>query len=75
MESLSGSDNITNIEACFTRLRSELIQAQSYVLKDLWALPGVKDVIIRGNEIHLVIGMEVTNICTQCQQFLKEKHC
>ncbi|MCR5290934.1 MAG: PTS transporter subunit EIIB [Treponema sp.] len=63
--------NIVEITSCFTRLRIQ-VKNKSCVNEDvLQHLPGVKMVMNRsGNEVHLVIGIEVNKICRQCQAVL-----
>ena len=69
-EAVGGLNNIIEIEACFTRFRLLLKDIERVSEKKLRTLRGVKDVIMRGDEVHLVIGMEVIKLCEQCQKYI-----
>ncbi len=63
---LGGNCNIAEISCCTTRLRIRLHSKTAADRIALSALPGVKGLIERTDEIQLIIGLESAEICRLC---------
>jgi len=77
LEACGGKDNILEVENCTTRLRVGLknteLEGQCLYNKDkLGTLPGVKMVLVRGNSIQLVVGLDVFNLEKECRERLEK---
>jgi|WetSurMetagenome_2_1015567.scaffolds.fasta_scaffold143684_2 phosphotransferase system IIB component len=68
-----GKANIVALSCCATRLRIQLHDKERADRKSLSSLPGVKGIIERTEEIHLVIGWEAGIVCRLCQSMLQEQ--
>ena len=67
---LGGADNITNLDACITRLRVSLADVnlvQSQVLKAL----GAAGVVVVGNGIQAIFGTRSENLKTDIEEYLQ----
>jgi glucose-like phosphotransferase system IIB component len=63
---LGGTSNIAEISCCTTRLRMRLHSKKEADRNTLSALPGVKGLIERTDEIQLIIGLEAAEIFRCC---------
>ena len=67
---LGGADNISNLDACITRLRVSLVDVnlvQSQVLKAL----GAAGVVVVGNGIQAIFGTKSENLKTDIEEYLR----
>ncbi|MCT1605640.1 PTS glucose/sucrose transporter subunit IIB [Dermacoccus nishinomiyaensis] len=58
---LGGADNIDDIEACITRLRTEVLDA-SRVDETALRAAGAMGVVARGNVVQVVVGPEADTL-------------
>lgn len=63
---LGGNANITGISCCTTRLRIQLLTKNMVDRNVLSALPDVKGIIDRTDEIQLIIGFSAADIYRLC---------
>lgn len=62
--------NIDSISHCVTRLRLLLKSLNGVDIEALKKLPNVKGVLIRGNEVQLVMGLISISICDKINKIL-----
>lgn len=65
---LGGKENIAGISSCATRLRLRLYDKASADKDKLASLPGVKGLIERTDEIHLIIGWDAGTLFRLCSK-------
>jgi PTS system N-acetylglucosamine-specific IIB component len=66
---LGGADNIVEIEACITRLRTEVENA-SLVDQAALKAAGVVGVVASGNVIQVVVGPEADNLAEDIEDLM-----
>ena len=71
-EACGGKNNILDVENCTTRLRIGLKNTEVdgkclYSKEKLGTLPGVKLVLVRGESIQLVVGLDVFSLKKECK--------
>ncbi len=66
---LGGADNIVEIEACITRLRTEVNDA-SKVDEAALKAAGVHGVITAGTAVQVVVGPEADNIAEDIEDLM-----
>jgi PTS system N-acetylglucosamine-specific IIB component len=66
---LGGADNIVEIEACITRLRTEVEDASKVDEKALKAA-GAHGVVASGNVVQVVVGPEADNIADDIEDLM-----
>lgn len=69
IEGLGGAENIVEIENCFTRLRVNLKDVK---LLDKDKINQVKNsgIVEKGNDIQIIFGLQVTDICNDMKKLL-----
>ncbi|QJC33583.1 PTS glucose transporter subunit IIBC [Enterobacteriaceae endosymbiont of Donacia provostii] len=65
-----GKNNITNLDACITRLRISVLDINKVNTKELKLL-GASAVIISGNGVQAVFGTKSDNLKTEMDNFIK----
>ena len=55
---VGGAGNIERVYSCFTRVHIALSDSAKAKTEKLASLPGVQNVIVRGAEIQLVVGID-----------------
>jgi PTS system N-acetylglucosamine-specific IIB component len=66
---LGGADNIVEIEACITRLRTEVEDGRRVDQAALKAA-GAHGVIVSGNIVQVVVGPEADNLAEDIQDLM-----
>jgi PTS system N-acetylglucosamine-specific IIB component len=66
---LGGADNVVEIEACITRLRTEVEDASKVDEKALKAA-GAHGVVASGNVVQVVVGPEADNIAEDIEDLM-----
>jgi PTS system N-acetylglucosamine-specific IIB component len=66
---LGGADNIVEIEACITRLRTEVEDSSKVDEKALKAA-GAHGVIASGNVVQVVVGPEADNLADDIEDLM-----
>ncbi|WP_409484591.1 glucose PTS transporter subunit EIIB [Arsenicicoccus dermatophilus] len=66
---LGGSANIVEIEACITRLRTQ-VEDPSAVDQAALKAAGAHGVIVAGTVVQVVVGPEADNICDDIEDLL-----
>jgi PTS system N-acetylglucosamine-specific IIB component len=69
LAALGGADNIVEVEACITRLRTEVNDA-SLVDEAALKAAGAHGVIKAGNAIQVIVGPEADTIVTDMEDLL-----
>jgi len=67
---LGGAGNIVEMEACITRLRTEVRDGNKIDEAALKAIHGVAGVISSGNVIQVVVGPEADNIADDIEDLM-----
>lgn len=60
---VGGKDNIVSITHCMTRLRIALKDVHKVELTTLDSLEGTMGAVIKGDQVQIVIGNEITEVC------------
>jgi len=71
VDAFGGKDNITNLDACITRLRISVAVIDSVDQERLKTL-GAAGVVISGNGVQAIFGTKSDNLKTDMQTFLAE---
>ncbi len=66
---LGGADNIVEIEACITRLRTEVSDGSRVDEKALKAA-GAHGVVLSGNVVQVVVGPEADNLAEDIEDLM-----
>lgn len=66
---LGGADNIVEIEACITRLRTE-VEDGSRVDQAALKAAGAHGVVVSGNVIQVVVGPEADNLAEDIEDLM-----
>lgn len=66
---LGGADNIEDIEACITRLRTEVVDA-SLVDEGALKAAGAHGVISQGNVVQVVVGPEADTLADDIKDLM-----
>ena len=66
---LGGKDNIVEIEACITRLRTEVNDGSQVDEKALKAA-GAHGVVVSGNVVQVVVGPEADNLADDIEDLM-----
>ena len=66
---LGGAENVVEIEACITRLRTEVEDASKVDEKALKAA-GAHGVVASGNVVQVVVGPEADNIADDIEDLM-----
>ena len=66
---LGGADNVVEIEACITRLRTEVKDAAQVDEKALKAA-GVHGVVVSGSAVQVVVGPEADNLAEDIEDLM-----
>jgi PTS system N-acetylglucosamine-specific IIB component len=66
---LGGADNIVEIEACITRLRTEVADGSKVDEKALKAA-GAHGVVASGNVVQVVVGPEADNLADDIEDLM-----
>ena len=66
---LGGADNVVEIEACITRLRTEVNDA-SLVSEAALKSAGAFGVVVSGNAVQVVVGPEADNIAEDIEDLM-----
>jgi PTS system N-acetylglucosamine-specific IIB component len=69
IEGLGGADNIVEIEACITRLRTEVKDA-SRVKEDLLKGAGAHGVLTAGTAVQVIVGPEADTLAEDIEDLL-----
>ena len=69
VDAFGGKDNITNLDACITRLRVSVANIESVDQAQLKTL-GAAGVVISGNGVQAIFGTKSDNLKTDMQAFL-----
>ncbi|AEE15687.1 PTS transporter subunit EIIB [Treponema brennaborense] len=72
-KSLGKMENIMEITNCATRLRVKMKNDVRIDKNTLLQLPGVKGIIERRNEVHLIIGWEagaIKKLCSETYEYI-----
>ena len=69
LAALGGADNIVEIEACITRLRTE-VEDPSLVDEKALKAAGAHGVIQSGNVVQVVVGPEADNIAEDIEDLM-----
>lgn len=72
IEGLGGAENIIEVNNCFTRLRID-VKDVSKVEKQIISKAEQKGIVIKGNNIQIIIGMAVENAKEKLVKLLNEK--
>ena len=70
VEGLGGKNNIKTIGCCITRLRT-IVNDTSLVNDEILKTVENKGIIKKGNEVQIVIGMKVQDVCSDVKSYLK----
>lgn len=70
MKALGGTENITDLDCCATRLRVTVIDKDK-VQKDAFAATGAKGVVFVGNGVQVIYGPQVTVIKNEIEEYLE----
>ncbi|QJC36392.1 PTS glucose transporter subunit IIBC [Enterobacteriaceae endosymbiont of Donacia simplex] len=73
VEAFGGGNNITNLDACITRLRISVINIKKVDIKELKLL-GASAVIIAGNGVQAIFGTKSDNLKTKMDDFIKKNN-
>ncbi|QJC36804.1 PTS glucose transporter subunit IIBC [Enterobacteriaceae endosymbiont of Donacia vulgaris] len=73
VEAFGGRNNITNLDACITRLRISVINIKKVNIKELKLL-GASAVIIVGNGVQAIFGTKSDNLKTKMDDFIKNNN-
>ncbi|QJC34803.1 PTS glucose transporter subunit IIBC [Enterobacteriaceae endosymbiont of Donacia piscatrix] len=68
-----GKKNITNLDACITRLRISVLDTKKVNKKELKLL-GASAIIISGNGVQAVFGTKSDNLKTEMDNFIKKNY-
>lgn len=71
IEALGGASNIQNLDACITRLRVEVFEAQRVNQEALKKL-GASGVVVLGHGIQAIFGTQSENLKTDMEEVLKK---
>ena len=66
---LGGADNVVEIEACITRLRTEVNDGSQVDEKALKAA-GAHGVVVSGNVVQVVVGPEADNLADDIEDLM-----
>ena len=66
---LGGADNVVEIEACITRLRTE-VKDGSLVNEAALKGAGAHGVVVSGNAIQVVVGPEADNLAEDIEDLM-----
>lgn len=72
-ELAGGKKNIAAIYNCFTRVHIQIKEIEKISearKKELEKVPSVKGLLIRGNELQLIVGTEAKMLSDQCKKHL-----
>ena len=67
---LGGSDNVVELEACITRLRTEVRDGSKVDESALKAIKGVAGVVASGSVVQVVVGPEADNIAEDIEDLM-----
>lgn len=70
LKALGGTENITDLDCCATRLRVTVIDKDK-VQKDAFAATGAKGVVFVGNGVQVIYGPQVTVIKNEIEEYLE----
>jgi len=70
VNALGGADNISTVTNCYTRLRLTLDNPEMINEDTLKQETGASGVVIKGNNVQVVYGLQVTNIRKEVDSFL-----
>ncbi|QJC37627.1 PTS glucose transporter subunit IIBC [Enterobacteriaceae endosymbiont of Donacia bicoloricornis] len=73
VEAFGGKNNITNLDACITRLRITVINTKKVNIKKLKLL-GASAIIISGNGVQAIFGTKSDNLKTEMNNFIKKNN-
>ncbi|QJC38027.1 PTS glucose transporter subunit IIBC [Enterobacteriaceae endosymbiont of Donacia marginata] len=73
VKAFGGKNNITNLDACITRLRITVINIKKVNEKELKLL-GASAVIISGNGVQAIFGTKSDNLKTEMDNFIKKNN-
>ncbi|QJC33990.1 PTS glucose transporter subunit IIBC [Enterobacteriaceae endosymbiont of Donacia cinerea] len=73
VKAFGGGNNITNLDACITRLRISVVNIKKVNSKELKLL-GASAVIIAGNGVQAIFGTKSDNLKTKMDNFIKENN-
>lgn len=71
-----GSGNIEKVYNCFTRLHivlKDTAKINDEIIKKFATLKDVKKVLLRGNEVQLVVGIDAVRISALCNKEFFQK--
>lgn len=69
LSGLGGADNIVEIEACITRLRTE-VEDGGLIDQAALKAAGAHGVIVTGNIVQVVVGPEADNLAEDIQDLM-----
>ncbi len=69
---VGGEKNIVSISSCFTRVRIQVVDLHRIHSDVLKTLPLVKGILVRGEEVQLVVGLEATLLAESFNKYFKE---
>ncbi|MGT2808916.1 PTS glucose/maltose transporter subunit IIBCA [Streptococcus iniae] len=67
---LGGASNIADVDACMTRLRVTVQEADKVAAEDLWKKAGAMGLIVKGNGVQAVYGPKADIIKSDIQDLL-----
>ncbi|UQS81784.1 glucose PTS transporter subunit IIA [Bombilactobacillus folatiphilus] len=70
IQAVNGKDNITDVYHCATRLRVVVQNPQQVNQEALAQIPGIKGVVVKGNEIQNFVGTKVDQYYNQLLPYL-----
>ena len=74
IDALGGSDNITDLEACITRLRSQLVDP-TLVDEEALSQAGTFGVVSVGKTVQVIVGPSAETVAEEINSFVKTRYC
>lgn len=71
LQALGGSDNISSVNNCATRLRITLVDMAQTASDDVFKALGAHGVVRRGNGIQVIVGLHVPQVRDQIETLMK----
>ncbi|KEY60120.1 alpha-glucoside-specific PTS transporter subunit IIBC [Serratia sp. DD3] len=71
LQALGGSDNISSVNNCATRLRITLVDMAQTASDDVFKALGAHGVVRRGNGIQVIVGLHVPQVRDQIEALMK----